>query len=273
MNTRNKTLSALAGHDGSPLISNEKLHAIYAAMLKCRMLTGQNRKLGAGREASIVGTILALCPHDSVSPAAGELTPYLVKGVPLRTILARLNSESDVLPARDTVRRVIAPGADFTAQMISALRVARLNRKAKNSSAVAIFCECAQIARGAGLQFLRSAAAERLPVLFVCHAKASKKAFAPKAQDYGLPGFAVDGEDAVAVYRVASEATAHARRGNGPTLIECRPWPAGGQKKTGTGNALRNMETYLSRKGLFSAKLKADLTAQFRRDLDKAAPR
>ena len=92
-----------------------------------------------------------------------------------------------------------------------------------------------------------------------------------RAHDYGLPGITVDGEDVVAVYRVVSEAISHARRGNGPTLIECRPWVVAGRKKRAAGNAIRNMEEYLSRKGLFSAKHKSEVAAQFTRELEKAA--
>src|SRR5205085_7934245 len=38
---------------------------------------------------------------------------------------------------------------------------------------------------------------------------------------YGMPGIEVDGNDVFAVYEVAQVAVARARRGDGPTLIEC----------------------------------------------------
>jgi len=37
-----------------------------------------------------------------------------------------------------------------------------------------------------------------------------------------MPGFSVDGTDLFAVYAAAGEAIARARRGEGPTLIECK---------------------------------------------------
>lgn len=288
MTTRPKKPAAPAGKDGFSLISNEKLVALYAAMLRCRMLDARIRALrspgrvtsfGHGHEASVVGATIDLKREDSISPPRGGLALCLVKGVPLKTILAWLQTGNDALPVRYAARGVIAPGADAEAQLKSAHRAAGKAAQsrtkpagaAKNKNLVVVFSDCARLTSGAGLDFLRSAAAQRLPVLFVCRGKASQKAFAPRAKEYGLPGFTVDGEDVVAVYRVVSEAIAHARRGNGPTLIECRPWPTRGLKKNGAGNALRNMEIYLSRKGLFSAKLKTDLAARFRRDLDKAA--
>jgi 2-oxoisovalerate dehydrogenase E1 component alpha subunit len=43
---------------------------------------------------------------------------------------------------------------------------------------------------------------------------------AHKAVGYGMPGRLVDGNDAVAMYDVLSEAVRHARAGGGPTLVE-----------------------------------------------------
>ncbi|MGW9129064.1 thiamine pyrophosphate-dependent enzyme, partial [Paenibacillus chitinolyticus] len=42
-----------------------------------------------------------------------------------------------------------------------------------------------------------------------------------RANGYNMPGVQVDGKDVLAVYRAAEEAVARARRGEGPTLIEC----------------------------------------------------
>jgi pyruvate dehydrogenase E1 component alpha subunit len=47
---------------------------------------------------------------------------------------------------------------------------------------------------------------------------------ADRAHGYGIPGVVVDGMDVVAVYEVAKEAVARARRGEGPTLLECKTY-------------------------------------------------
>ena len=47
---------------------------------------------------------------------------------------------------------------------------------------------------------------------------------ADRAHGYGIPGVVVDGMDVVAVYEVAKEAVARARRGEGPTIIECKTY-------------------------------------------------
>src|ERR687894_3123385 len=45
-----------------------------------------------------------------------------------------------------------------------------------------------------------------------------------RAEGYGFPGVAVDGNDVLAVYEAAKEAIARARRGDGPTLIEAKTY-------------------------------------------------
>ena len=269
-------MSALAGHDGSPLITNEKLLALYASMLQCRMLERRIRTLrgprhkaafGIGHEAQVAAAVMGLGRGDAICPPRGALAPCLVKGVPVKTIFAWLGTET--APQRDAARKIIAPGADLVAQLKAALRAARRVPKAKSRNVVVLFCKGAQIMRGEALDLLRSAAAERLPILFVCDGKSTAQDLAAKAYEHELPGIPVDGHDVVAIYRVASEAIAHARRGNGPTLIECKPWAAGRAKKA--GDAIRNMEEYLSRKGLFSARQRADVEARFASELEKAA--
>lgn len=45
-----------------------------------------------------------------------------------------------------------------------------------------------------------------------------------RASAYGIPGVIVDGNDVIAVYEVVSEAITKARKGGGPTLLECKTY-------------------------------------------------
>ena len=75
----------------------------------------------------------------------------------------------------------------------------------------------------------------KLPVVFVCEnngygeytAQKNHQAIvdvADRAPGYGMPGVVCDGMDVVAVYEAAGEAIDHARRGDGPTLLECKTY-------------------------------------------------
>jgi TPP-dependent pyruvate/acetoin dehydrogenase alpha subunit len=77
------------------------------------------------------------------------------------------------------------------------------------------------------------AASWDLPVVFVCEnnmvacgvrtAEVCKalKQLGDRAIGYGIPGFNIDGNDVVEVYETARTAVQRARRGEGPTLINC----------------------------------------------------
>jgi pyruvate dehydrogenase E1 component alpha subunit len=75
----------------------------------------------------------------------------------------------------------------------------------------------------------------KLPVVFVCEnnyygismSQARHQAIkdiADRGQAYNIPGVAVDGNDVLAVYEAAKEAVDRARKGLGPTLIECKTY-------------------------------------------------
>ena len=47
---------------------------------------------------------------------------------------------------------------------------------------------------------------------------------ADRASSYGIPDVTVDGNDVMAVYEAVGEAVARARKGEGPTLVECKTY-------------------------------------------------
>ncbi|MGB8261753.1 MAG: thiamine pyrophosphate-dependent enzyme, partial [Terracidiphilus sp.] len=107
---------------------------------------------------------------------------------------------------------------------------------------------------------LRTAAEKNLPLLVVWRTREADQHSAPTPASSALPHIPVDGDDAVAVCRGATECLAQARKGHGPSLVECHFF-------LDTTGALANMETYLQRKGLFDPRLRARLKAAFRRVL------
>jgi TPP-dependent pyruvate/acetoin dehydrogenase alpha subunit len=162
---------------------------------------------------------------------------------------------------------MIPPSLGLKAQLDRAVLAAKENKKRRNKKIVVAFCGSASDAPELE-EAMRAAGKFSLPILFVCHSSSDAAPTCAKAQEYGFPGVVVDGDDAVAVYRVYTEAVAHAHRGNGATLLECVPWKVAGRKAV--SNPVVNMERYLRRKGLFSKKLKDSAIAEFSSELDKA---
>ena len=102
------------------------------------------------------------------------------------------------------------------------------------SVAVAFFGDGA-VNNGAFHEGLNMAAIWKLPVLFVCENNqfatevpfsyaSSNDSVASRAANYSMSGYQLDGNDVIEVYRAASEAVARARKGGGPSLLECKTY-------------------------------------------------
>ena len=113
---------------------------------------------------------------------------------------------------------------------------------------------------------LAYAAQQKLGIVFVIETSAAADVCSARHTDpLGLYGIPVDGNDVVAVYRVAQEAITRARRGLGPTLIDCKPWPL-----DGAADPVRRLEEALQRRGRKTARLKQQTVAAFRKKLREA---
>ena len=96
---------------------------------------------------------------------------------------------------------------------------------------------------GAFHEALNFAAVWKLPVVYVCEnnlymeytpirdVTAVEHPAADRAAAYGLPSIIVDGNDADAVYKVASDALKKARAGGGPSLIEAMTYRHSGHSR------------------------------------------
>ncbi len=85
--------------------------------------------------------------------------------------------------------------------------------------------------QGVFFEAMNLAAIWKLPVIFACEnngytewtptEKLTAGSISDRGTPFGIPGVKVDGNDVVAVRAAADEAVTRARRGEGPTLIEC----------------------------------------------------
>jgi pyruvate dehydrogenase E1 component alpha subunit len=136
---------------------------------------------------------------------------------------------------------------------------------------------------GAFHEALNMAAVWKLPVIFVCEnnlymeytpigqVTAVEHPAADRASAYGLDRIVVDGNDADAVFRVARDAVAKARKGDGPSLVECMTYRTSGHSRADPGayrpkgelerwqekDPLKLYRTRLAEFGIAAAKAKA----------------
>src|SRR5439155_21035964 len=140
---------------------------------------------------------------------------------------------------------------------------AGLSAKLRGTKTVAVaFFGDGAVNHGAFHESINFAAAQRLPVLFVCennlYATATPFTLATRNCDvasrgaaYDVPGLAVDGNDLPAGWAAAREAVARARTGGGPTPTEARTYRTVGHHEgdpiAGTYRTLAELEEWKER--------------------------
>jgi pyruvate dehydrogenase E1 component alpha subunit len=188
-----------------------------------------------GQEASVMGVALALDPaHDWIVPQYRELPALLRHGMPLSTLI--LYYIGNPLGARvpDGVN-LVPIQISLAAQLPHAVGLA-LGLKMQNRDGVVVtFVGDGASSEGDFHESLNLAGVVQAPVVFVLQnngyaistprsRQTAAASFAARAEGYGMPGVRVDGNDLLAVYKVAHEAVERARAGGGPTLIESQTY-------------------------------------------------
>jgi pyruvate dehydrogenase E1 component alpha subunit len=196
---------------------------------------------GWGHEAIAVGATYALEPHDLIAPMHRDLAAYIMRGIPVRRVFAQfLDREGGLTRGRDgnvhmgDPRLGIFPFVSHMAASVpAAAGMALACRQRGEDRVVLTFFGDGATSTGAWHEGVNFAAVLRLPVILVLEnnqyaystpleRQTAARAFVDKAVGYGISGAAIDGNDVLAVYEAARQAAARARRGEGPTLIECR---------------------------------------------------
>jgi pyruvate dehydrogenase E1 component alpha subunit len=277
------------------LISNEKLLAIYSAMIKCQMLEQRATLLfqqgrlasdlhsSSRREAVAASIAVDLLPSDVLSIAPGDWLPIFVKGMPLEKLLRTLAYPSAHLNGHPT-----APSSDLELKNAVAVDEAHRPESVRERAVAAQSAHDGTIVTAIlpspqGLlqpwhSVLVDAASKRLPIIFVHHVAnqpsetpVNRKGRNPDALFHGVPAIAVDACDAVAVYRVAYEAIVRARQGRGATLLQClADFDSLIDANVTISEPLSSMENYLRRKGIEPEQHRREIITAFNRDLELA---
>jgi pyruvate dehydrogenase E1 component alpha subunit len=307
--------SSPSSTSGKPLISNDKLKKLYQTMLECRLMEERARNLkkqarfkgnyyaAVGQEATAVGAAIDLRPEDTIAPSHRDFITGLIKGVPLEAMFSQLygrttsadKGRSAPAHAGYAPLNIITPASTIAAQLNIGTGVALANQMKKNDNVVVAFSGEGSTSLGFWHEALNFAGVRNLGIVYVCQnnlwaesvsVKLQTKVqdISVKAEAYGFPGITVDGNDVVAMYRVAQEAIERARNGGGPTLIEAKTYRWYGHSEIDPAkyrsaeeveewkakDPIAAMERYLTDKGLFSSEWKQQITDEFTKKLDAA---
>jgi acetoin:2,6-dichlorophenolindophenol oxidoreductase subunit alpha len=217
--------------------------------------------LYVGEEAVAAGVCAHLKKDDFVTSTHRGHGHALAKGISARAAMAELlGVVGGCCGGRGGSMHLYEPAVGFlgtngvVAPGIPIAAGAALSAKLRKSGQVAVcFFGDGAVNNGAFHEGINMAAAWDLPVVYVCEnnmyatempfAKATKNTnVSSRAAAYNLPGVQIDGDDVTIVYEKAGEALERARRGGGPTLIECLTYRFFGHHVGDPGTAYRSKE-------------------------------
>src|SRR5271155_2897261 len=236
-------------------VGKDKLFEVYRSMQRIRQFESKARDLAMaaeipgfvlvsiGEEASATGVCAALRKTDRITSTHRGHGHLIAKGGRLAEMMAEIFGKRDgYCKGKGGSMHIV----DFSLGILGANGIVGAGLPIATGSALASVitgrddvtaCFFGDGASNEGTfhESLNLAAVWKLPVVFVCENNGygeftpmqtvtSVRDIAQRAQGYNIPGFIVDGNDVMEVFRYASEAVARARAGEGPTILECKTY-------------------------------------------------
>lgn len=229
----------------APKVSDKLLLEMYRLMFQIRAFDERAIKLQrsgrlgtypmiTGQEAAQCVPPLCLKPTDWVVPTYRGGGVYFARGMQMRYALLYWAGDDRGTRFPDGNNDMIFSipvGTHLT-------QVAGLawGEKLKKTGGVAVtYCGDGTSSKGDLHEALTFAGQLKLPAIYIIEnnhwaisvpreKQAAAETLAQKAWGYGVHGLQVDGNDPLAVYKAVSEAVARARKGDGPSLLECETY-------------------------------------------------
>lgn len=286
----------LDGVDPEFLPSDEKLLEIYRAMLTTRVLDERMLKLqrqgrvafvglATGQEAAIHGSGAVFEAEDWVWSALREGGIAVQRGMPVREYIAHMfGNAEDTAKGRQMPNHFQCSEVNFPSwssvlgtQLPHAVGAAMAMKRRGEPHVCAAYSGDGATSSNGFHCAMNMAAVYKSPVVFIVvdngwaisvpSAKQTAAAsYGTKAKAYGMPGIDVDGNDALACFEAVARATARARAGEGPTLVNLRTYRMGGHSSSDDPTRYRDdaevehwesrdplprLEAYLKAQGLY----------------------
>ncbi len=214
-----------------------------AMELKARQIIPGLLHLYIGEEAVAAGVCAALRRDDYISSTHRGHGHCIAKGGDISLMMAELlgrekgycHGKGGSMHIADIDLGILGANGIVSAGMPIAGGAALSIKMRGTDQVVACFFGDGGSNQGAFHESLNLAAVWKLPVIYVCennqYAISVAQSRSGSIRDiylrkdaYGIQGGKVDGNDVMAVYEAAQEAVARARRGEGPTLMECKTY-------------------------------------------------
>jgi TPP-dependent pyruvate/acetoin dehydrogenase alpha subunit len=217
--------------------------------------------LSIGQEASAVGECFALMPQDYLFGHHRSHGHCLARGSDPKLMMAELFGRANgyckgkggsLHLANASLNYFGSTGIVGAALPIAVGVGLSIKYRASDQVVMCVFGDGASN-EGTFHESLNMASTWSLPAVFVCENNlygfstpfrmvSRLESVADRAQAYGIPGLAVDGNDFLAVYDVVARSVSAAREGKGPVLIETRTYRHRGHSKSDSVRVYRTRE-------------------------------
>jgi len=206
-----------------------------------------------GQEAIAAGICAVLDKEDLIVSNHRGHGHSIAKGVPGEAILSELMGKDagmclglgGSMHSTDLEAGVVFSTAIVGGGIPLAVGVALALKMDKKPNCVVCFFGDGATNTGAFHEGVNLAAVWKLPVVFVCEnnqyavsvpvSKSTMASLVQRGQAHGIPGQSVDGMSVLDVYAAASVAISRAKKGGGPTFLECETYRYTGHGAYDTG--------------------------------------
>jgi 2-oxoisovalerate dehydrogenase E1 component alpha subunit len=255
-------------------LSDEQVLEMYRTMLLARKIDERMWLLNRagkipfviscqGQEAAQVGAAFALeREKDYVLPYYRDMGVVLTFGMTAKDLMLSAfakaedpNSGGRQMPGHfgQKKNRIVTGSSPVTTQVPHAVGIALAGRMDGKDLVTFVTFGEGSSNQGDFHEGANFAGVHKLPVIFMCEnnkyaisVPIEKQLACEKVSDraigYGMPGYTVDGNDPLEVYKVVKEAADRGRRGEGPTLIETVSYRLTAHSSDDDDRAYRNRE-------------------------------
>ena len=295
-----------AGKDLMPELSPGQIKELYELMVLIRAFDDKAFKLQRqgrlgtylqvkGQEASEVGAAYALKKGDWIFPSGRDVGVLITRGHPMHMLLQYRGGDERGMKAPEGLDNfpITIPVSTHIPICTGAAWASKMRRE--DVVHMAFFGDGAT-SRADFHEGLNFAGIFKVPAVFVCEnngyaislpraRQTAAETLAQKAFAYGFEGIQVDGNDIFAVYSAASRAVAKARKGDGPTLIECVTYRIEGHSTSDDDSRYRTkqeveewrkkdpvdrLEKYMKKNRILTDEYKQSVTQKTRDMVEKA---
>lgn len=205
-----------------------------------------------GQEGAILGSASAFESQDWLFPALREGAAALWRGMPVTSYIAQCfgNAADPTLGRQmpchysDADTHYVSLSSPIGTQITHAVGAARaIQIRSRTDQIVGGYMGDGATSSNDFHAGMNLAGVWKAPIVYICQnnqwaisvpaeKQTASETFAMKADAYGMPGLRVDGNDVLACYVATKMAADRARRGEGPTFIECLTYRLGGHSSS-----------------------------------------